>query len=131
MCLHSILVALLTRFRCSAPQLEFPSLDSSLIAAFLFERNSGSLTKRQLRRLRGTLAELATGADHEEQLISEALSGTHIDTSSITGSSSALGRSHESFSTVTDATSPLASPRLDSACTTSFSSLLHSLVMLT
>ena len=127
MFLHSILVALLTRFRCSAPQLEFPSLDSSLIAAFLFERNSGSLTKRQLRRLRGTLAELATGADHEEQLISEALSGTHIDTSSITGSSSALGRSHESFtafSTVTDATSPLASPRLDSACTTSFSSLL-------
>jgi hypothetical protein len=117
---------LLTRFRCFAPQLEFPSLDSSLIAAFLFERNSGSLTKRQLRKLRGTLAELATGADHEEQLISEALSGTHIDTSSITGSSSALGRSHESFtafSTVTDATSPLASPRLDSACTTSLSLL--------
>ena len=107
------------------PQLSFPSLDSSLIAAFLSERDSASLTKRQLRKLRRTLAKLATGADHDEQAISEALSCTHIDGSSI--SSSAIGRSHESsstFSTSTDATDPLTSPRLASACTTSFSSLL-------
>jgi hypothetical protein len=100
-------------------------LDSSLIAAFLSERDPGSLTKRQLRKLRRTLAELATGADHDEQVIGEALSCTHIDSSSI--SSSAIDRSHESssaFSAVTDATSPLASPRLASACTAPFSSLL-------
>ncbi|KAF8489891.1 hypothetical protein F5888DRAFT_1743972 [Russula emetica] len=106
-------------------QLSFPSLDSSLIAAFLSERDSGSLTKRQLRKLRRTLAVLATGADHDEQVISEALSCTHIDSSSI--SSSAIDRSHESssaFSTITDAASPLTSPRLASACTASFSSLL-------
>jgi len=100
-------------------------LDSSLIAAFLSERDSGSLTKRQLRKLRRTLAELAAGADRDEQVICEALSCTHIDSSSI--SSSAIDRSHESssaFSAVTDATSPLTSPRLASACTASFSSLL-------
>ncbi len=100
-------------------------MDSSLIAAFLSERDSESLTKKQLRKLRRTLAKLATGADHDEQVISEALSCTHIDSSSI--SSSAIDRSHESsstFSTFTDATSPLTSPRLASACTSSFSSLL-------
>ena len=103
----------------------FPSLDSSLIAAFLSERDFESLTKKQHRKLRRTLAKLATGADHDEQLISETLSGTHIDSSSI--SSSAIDRSHESssaFSTVTDATSPLTSPRLTSTCTASFTSLL-------
>lgn len=108
-----------------APQLSFPSLDSSLIAAFLSERDSESLTKRQLRKLRRTLAKLATGADHDEQAISEALSCTHIDGGSI--SSSAIDRSHGSssaFSTSTDATSPLTSPRLASARTASFSSLL-------
>ena len=106
-------------------QLSFPSLDSSLIAAFLSERDSESLTKRQLRKLRRTLAKLAAGADHDEQAISEALSCTHIDSSSI--SSSAIDRSHESssaFSAVTDSTSSLTSPRLASACTASFSSLL-------
>lgn len=103
----------------------FPSLDSSLIAAFLSERDSESLTKKQFRKLRRTLAKLATGADHDEQVISEALSGTHIDSSSI--SSSAIDRSHENsstFSTVTDATSPLTSPRLASTRTASFTSLL-------
>ena len=102
-------------------------MDSSLIAAFLSERDSESLTKRQLRKLRRTLAKLATGADHNEQVISEALSCTHIDSSSISGTGSAIDRSHESssaFSASTDATSPLASPRLASACTASFSSLL-------
>jgi hypothetical protein len=104
----------------SAPQLEFPSLDSSLIAAFLSERNPGSLTKRQLRKLRRTLAELATGAAQDEQLISETLLGTHIDGSST--SSSPVDRSHEgssSPSTVTDASS-----RSASVYTTSISSLL-------
>ena len=108
-----------------APQLSFPSLDSSLIAALLSERDSGSLTKRQLRKLRQTLAKLAAGADHDEQVISDALSFTHIDSSSI--SSSAIDRGHESssaFSGVSDATSPPTSPRLASACTASFSSLL-------
>jgi hypothetical protein len=93
-------------------------LDSSLIAAFLSERDVESLTKKQLRKLRRTLAKLATGASHDEQLISEALSCTHIDGSSISSSA----RSHESTSapsTVTDASSPLAS-----ICITSFSSLL-------
>jgi hypothetical protein len=93
-------------------------LDSSLIAAFLSERDTGSLTKKQLRKLRRTLAKLATGASHDEQLISEALLGTHIDGRSI----SSGARSHESTSapsTVTDASSPLAS-----ICITSFSSLL-------
>lgn len=107
-------------------QLSFPSLDSSLIAAFLSERDSASLTKRQLRKLRRTLAKLAAGADHDEQVISEALSCTHIDSSSI--SSSAIDRSHESssaFSVVTDSTSSLTSPLLASACTASFSSLLE------
>jgi hypothetical protein len=125
-----IFVALVDSLICShrlphGAQLSFPSLDSSLIAAFLSERDSGSLTKRQLRKLRRTLAALAAGADHDEQVISEALSCTHIDSSSI--SSSAIDRSHESsssFSAVTDSTSPLTSPRLASACTASFSSLL-------
>ena len=93
-------------------------MDSSLIAAFLSERDAESLTKKQLRKLRRTLAKLATGASHDEQLISEALLGTHIDGSSI----SSGARSHESTSapsTVTDASSPLAS-----ICITSFSSLL-------
>lgn len=111
-----------TCYRAPAPQLSFPSLDSSLIAAFLSELDSGSLSKRELRR---TLAELATGVDNDEQVISETLSGTHIDSSS--NSSSAVHKSHESssaFSTVTDATSPLTSPRLASTCTASFSSLL-------
>lgn len=94
-------------------------MDSSLIAAFLSERDAESLTKKQLRKLRRTLAKLATGASHDEQLISEALLGTHIDGRSI----SSGARSHESTSapsTVTDASSPLAS-----ICITSFSSLLE------
>ncbi len=94
-------------------------MDSSLIAAFLSERESGSLTKPQLCEIRRTFAELATGADHDEQSISEALSGIHID-------GSAIDKSHESssaFSTVTDATSPLSSPRSASACTADFSTL--------
>jgi hypothetical protein len=112
---------------CSAsePQLEFPSLDSSLIAAFLSERDFESLTKRQLRKLRRTLAKLATGPDHDQQLISETPSGTHIDGRS--SSSGTFDTSHESSSapsTVTDATSPLASSRSDSISTTSFPSLL-------
>ena len=125
-----IIVAVVDSLVCShrlphGAQLAFPSLDSSLIAAFLSERDSGSLTKRQLRKLRRTLSALATGADHDEQVISEALSCTHIDSSSI--SSSAIDRSHESsssFSAVTDSTSPLTSPRSASACTVSFPSLL-------
>jgi len=77
------------------------------------------LTKPQLCEIRRTFAELATGADHDEQSISEALSGIHID-------GSAIDKSHESssaFSTVTDATSPLSSPRSASACTADFSTL--------
>lgn len=100
-------------------------MDSSLIAALLSERDSGSPTKRQLRKLRQTLTKLAAGADHDEQVISDALSFTHIDSSSI--SSSAIDRGHESssaFSAVSDSTSPPTSPRLASACTASFSSLL-------
>ena len=103
-------------------------MDSSLIAAFLSERDSGSLTKRQLRNLRRTLAQLATGAAHDEQLISEASEaplGTHIDGSS-TGSG-AIDRGHETFSapsTVTDASSPLSYSQSASIYTTTFSSLL-------
>lgn len=100
-------------------------MDSSLIAAFLSERDSGSLTKRQLRNLRRTLAKLATGTAHDEQLINEAPFGTHIDGSS-TGSG-AIDRSHETSSapsTVTDASSPLSPSSSSSIYTTTFSSLL-------
>ena len=102
-------------------------MDSSLIAAFVSERDPETLTKRQLRKLRRILAELATGADHDEQLINEALlspPSTHVDGSSL--SSGAIDRRDEttaSSSIVTDATSPLASPRSTSS-TTSFSSPL-------
>jgi len=103
-------------------------LDSSLIAAFVSERDPETLTKRKLRKLRRILAELATGADHDEQLINEALSssppGTHVDGSSL--SSGVIDRKDgttPSPSTVTDATSPLASPRSTSS-TASFSSPL-------
>jgi hypothetical protein len=99
-------------------------LDSSLIAAFLSERDSESLTRRQLRKLRRILAKLATGADHDEQLINEALSppGTHIDGSS----NDAIDRNDETSSvpsTVTDTTSPHSSPR-STPSTASFSSPL-------
>ena len=91
-------------------------MDSSLIAAFLSERDSETLTKRQLRKLRRTLAKLAVGADHDEQLIndSEPLAGNHIDIDRNQDGSSAR-------STVTDATSPLGSPCSTSSSTTSFS----------
>ena len=108
-------------------QLEFPSLDSSLIAAFVSERDPETLTKRKLRKLRRILAELATRADHDEQLINEAPSsppGTHVDGSSL--GSRIIDRQDEtapSPSLVTDATSPLASPRSTSS-TSSFSSPL-------
>ena len=95
-------------------------MDSSLIAAFLSERDSETLTKRQLRKLRRILAKLATGADHDEQLVNEALSGPHIDGISL--SSSTMDRSNETSSALSDATSPLASPRSTSSAV-SFSSL--------
>ena len=99
-------------------------MDSSLIAAFVSERDPETLTKRQLRKLRRILAELAVGADHDEQLINESLSppSTHVDGSSLSGS--AIDRRDEttaSSSAVTDATSLLASPRSTSS-TASFSS---------
>ena len=87
-----------------SPQLEFPSLDSSLIAAFLSEFDSAIPTGRQLRTLRQTLAELATGADHDERLINEA--------------SGAAEGNYEAFSArsiLTDTTSSLASPRSTSS----------------
>ena len=107
--------------------MEFPSLDSSLIAAFVSERDPETLTKRQRRKLRRILAELATGADHDQQLINDALlspPSTHVDGSSL--SSGAIDRRDEtttSSSIVTDVTSPLASPR-SSSSTASFSSPL-------
>jgi hypothetical protein len=97
-------------------------LDSSLIAAFLSERDPETLTKRQLRKLRRTLAKLAAGADHDEQLINESLPGSHIDDSS--RSSEAIDRNQDGSSarsTITDATSPLGSPCSTSSSTTSFS----------
>jgi hypothetical protein len=77
-------------------------LDSSLIAAFISEFDSGTPTTRQLRTLRKQLSKLAIAA--ERQLINEAPSPS---------SSAAEGTNH-TFSapcTLTDATSPLASPR--------------------
>ena len=106
--------------------MEFPSLDSSLIAAFVSERDPETLTKRQLRKLRRIFTQLAVGADHDEQLINETLSppSTHVDGSSL--SSGVIDRRDEattSRSTVTGATSPLASPRSTSS-TASFLSPL-------
>ncbi|KAI9451926.1 hypothetical protein BJY52DRAFT_1295665 [Lactarius psammicola] len=111
-------------------QIEFHSLDSSLIAAFLSEFPTESPTRRQLRGLRQTLTKLAVAAsdNHDEQSISEALSDSHIDDSHIDGSSLS-GSTFEGYSgtlltLTTDSTSPLASPRSTSSCATSFSSPL-------
>ena len=102
-------------------QIEFHSLDSSLIAAFLSEFNTVSPTRRQLRRLRQILTKLAVAAkeNHDEQSISETLSSSHIDDSTLSGST--LEGHSESLSTPMDSTSPLASPRSTSSSTASFS----------
>lgn len=103
-------------------QVEFHALDSSLIAAFLSEFHTELPTRRQLRGLRQTLTKLATAAreNHDEQSISEALSGSH------SGGSSLSGSTLEGYSgtPTTDSTSPLASPRSTSSSATSFSSPL-------
>jgi hypothetical protein len=101
-------------------------LDSSLIAAFLSERDQGTLTKKQLRKLRRILTELAAGADIDEQFINDSLSppSTNVDGSSL--GSGAVDRNDETSSapsTVTDPTSSQASPRSISS-TSSFSTPL-------
>jgi hypothetical protein len=93
-------------------------LDSSLIAAFLSERDQGTLTKKQLRKLRRILTQLAAGADIDEQFINDSLSppSTNVDGSSL--GSRAVDRNDETpsvSSTVTDPTSSLASPRSTSS----------------
>lgn len=101
-------------------------MDSSLIAAFLSERDQGTLTKKQLRKLRRILTELAAGADIDEQFINDSLSppSTNVDGSSL--GSGAVDRNDETpsvSSTMTDPTSSLASPRSISS-TASFSTPL-------
>ena len=112
----------------SAPppsQIEFHSLDSSLIAAFLSEFHTELPTRRQLRGLRQTFTKLAVAAkeDHDEQTISEAISGSHIDDSTLSGSTFE-GYSGSLSTPTTDSTSPLASPRSTSSSAASFSSPL-------
>jgi hypothetical protein len=99
-------------------------LDSSLIAAFLSEFHTELPTRRQLRGLRQTLTKLAVAAkeNNDELSISEALSGSHIDGSSL--SDSTLDSSGTLLSPNTDSTSPLASPRPTSSRANSFSSPL-------
>ncbi|KAH9066900.1 hypothetical protein EDB87DRAFT_1588820 [Lactarius vividus] len=106
-------------------QTEFHPLDSSLIAAFLSEFHTELPTRRQLRGLRQTLTKLAVAArdEDDEQSISEALSGSHIDGSSLS-SSTPEDYSGTLLTPTTDSTSPLASPRSTSSCATSFSSPL-------
>ncbi|KAF8273201.1 hypothetical protein EI94DRAFT_1826474 [Lactarius quietus] len=106
-------------------QTEFHSLDSSLIAAFLSEFHTESPTRRQLRVLRQTLTKLAVAANenHDEQSASDALSGSHIDDSTLSGST-LEGYSGSLSTPTTDFTSPLASPTSASSPTTSFSSPL-------
>ncbi|KAI9440772.1 hypothetical protein H4582DRAFT_1494730 [Lactarius indigo] len=104
---------------------EFHPLDSSLIAAFLSEFHTELPTRRQLRDLRQTLTKLAVAArdDDDEQSISEALSSSHIDGSSLSGST-LEGYYGTLLTPTTDSTSPLASPRSTSSSATSFSSPL-------
>ncbi|KAH9172198.1 hypothetical protein EDB89DRAFT_2069986 [Lactarius sanguifluus] len=106
-------------------QTEFHPLDSSLIAAFLSEFSTELPTRRQLRGLRQTLTKLAVAArdEDDEQSISEALSGSHIDDSSLSGSTPG-DYSGTLLTPTTDSTSPLASPRSTSSSATSFSSPL-------
>ncbi|KAH9039271.1 hypothetical protein EDB85DRAFT_1929655 [Lactarius pseudohatsudake] len=106
-------------------QTEFHPLDSSLIAAFLSEFHTELPTRRQLRGLRQTLTKLAVAArdEDDEQSISEALSGSHIDGSSFSGST-LEDYSGTLLTPTTDSTSPLASPRSTSSSATSFSSPL-------
>lgn len=100
-------------------------MDSSLIAAFLSEFHTELPTRRQLRGLRQTLTELAVAANenHDEQTISEAISGSHIDDSTLSGST-LEGYSGSLSTPTTDSTSPLASPRSTSSSAASFSSPL-------
>lgn len=103
-------------------QIEFHSLDSSLIAAFLSEFHTELPTRRQLRGLRQTLTKLAVAAkeNHDEQPVSEV---SYIDDSTLSGST--LDGYSGSLSTpITDSTSPLASPRSTSSSAASFSSPL-------
>jgi hypothetical protein len=84
------------------------------------------LTKKQLRKLRRILTELAAGADIDEQFINDSLSlpSTNVDGSSL--SSHAVDKNDETHSvssTVTDPTSSLAPPRSISG-TASFSTPL-------
>ncbi|KAH8996114.1 hypothetical protein EDB86DRAFT_2919604 [Lactarius hatsudake] len=110
---------------CPPSQTEFHPLDSSLIAAFLSEFHTELPTRRQLRGLRQTLTKLAVAArdEDDEQSISEALSGSHIDGSSFS-SSTLEDHSGTLLTPTTDSTSPLASPRSTSSSATSFSSPL-------
>lgn len=103
-------------------QIEFHSLDSSLIAAFLSEIHTESPTRRQLRGLRQTLTKLAVAAkeNHDEQTVSEA---SHIDDSTLSGST-LEGYSGSLSTPTTNSTSPLASPRSTSSSAASFSSPL-------
>ncbi|KAI9510028.1 hypothetical protein F5148DRAFT_659063 [Russula earlei] len=103
-------------------QLEFPSLDSSLIAAFLSERDPETLTRRQLRKLRRTLAKLTVpSVDLDEQLINETSLGSNVDSCSL--SSDAINGDPFAH-TVADAISLLGSPRSTSSSTTSSSHAL-------
>ncbi|KAI0272736.1 hypothetical protein BC834DRAFT_361426 [Gloeopeniophorella convolvens] len=105
-------------------QKEYSSLDSSLIAAFLSEYENGKPTSQQLHELRHTLAELAAGADLDEQHIHESLSSFRIEGSSL-NSSVIEGNSEVFFadSAITDTTSPSASLN-SSSSVASFSSPL-------
>lgn len=100
-------------------------MDSSLIAAFLSEFHTEFPTRRQLRGLRQTLTKLAVAAkeNHDELSISEGVSGSHIDDSSLSGST-LEGYSGTLLTPTTDSTSPSASPRSTSSSAISFSSPL-------